>query len=63
MEPDFAPIPARAESVAAAIIDAAVKGHKALGPGLLNQSMKRAYAANCPNVEFPFVVKSTSRSL
>jgi GxxExxY protein len=31
----FEPIPARAEEVAAAIIDAAIKVHKTLGPGLL----------------------------
>ena len=31
----FAPIPAHTEAVAAAIIDAAIKVHKALGPGLL----------------------------
>ena len=35
MGTEFAPIPARVEDVAAAVIDAAIKVHKALGPGLL----------------------------
>lgn len=35
METKFEPIPARSEEVAAAIIDAAIKVQKALGPGLL----------------------------
>jgi len=33
--PGFEPIPEHSEMVAAAIIDAAIKVHKALGPGLL----------------------------
>jgi GxxExxY protein len=33
--PEYEPISARAEAVAAQIIDAAIKVHKALGPGLL----------------------------
>jgi GxxExxY protein len=35
MGKEFEPIPARAEKVAAEIVDAAIKVHKALGPGLL----------------------------
>ena len=34
-KPEFQPVPARAEAVAAEIIDAAIKVHKVLGPGLL----------------------------
>lgn len=34
----FAPIPAASEAVAAAVVDAAVKIHQALGPGLLESA-------------------------